>query len=215
MVCYAGVVARWNPGRPMRWEGAAPKKLKEADLLARRLRLVLFERVRLDYTLCGGTADRVLGEDRHWSTETMVTEATAASELTFTGRVGKLFFTTVRFSGAATLYGVQQVESVLFKDGEGFSKQIKRLGTTVDSVSDCLAGDISAGKKDALESVSNATGSILRQSVEVMSILDPRQILRVANDMAQKSSESVSGWVNKKGAFTEESPRLAVDVLSN
>ena len=145
----------------------------------------------------------------------MVTEATAASESTLTGSVGKLVFTTMRFSGAATLYGVQQVESALFLDGDTLSKQIKRLGTTVDSLSDCLADDISAGKKGALDSVSNATANLLRQSVEVMSILDPRQILRVANDMANKSSESVSGWMSKKGGSPEESPKLAVDVLSN
>jgi hypothetical protein len=145
----------------------------------------------------------------------MATEATAASELTLTGTVGKLVFTTMRFSGAATLYGVQQVEAALFQDGDTLSRQIKRLGTTVDSLSNCLADDISAGKKDALDSVSNATANLLRQSVEVISILDPRQILRVANDMAQKSSESVSGWVGKKADCPEESPKLAVDVLSN
>jgi hypothetical protein len=121
----------------------------------------------------------------------------------------------MRFSGAATLYGVQQVEEALFQDRDGLSTQIKRWGTTVDSLSDCLADDMSAGKKDALNSVSTATANLLRQSVEVMSILDPRQILRVANDMAQKSSESVSGWMNRKGDSSEESPRLAVDVLSN
>jgi hypothetical protein len=121
----------------------------------------------------------------------------------------------MRFSGAATLYGMQQVEAALFQDGDALSKQIRRLGTTVDSLSDCLADDISEGKKDTLDSVSNATANFLRQSVEVMSILDPRQILRVANDMAQKSSESVSGWMSKKGDSPEDSPRLAVDVLSN
>ena len=145
----------------------------------------------------------------------MVMEASAASESTLTGSMGKLLFTTMRFSGAATLFGVQQVEAVLFKEGEGFSKQIERFGTTVDSLSDCLADDISEGKQDALESVSSVTGDIVRQSFEVMSILDPREILRVANNMAQKSSESVSDWMSRKEASSEESPRLAVDVLSN
>lgn len=145
----------------------------------------------------------------------MGTETSTTSEPTLTGTVGKLIFTTMRFSGAATLYGVQQVESVIFQDAAGFSKQIKRMGTTVDSLSDCLAGDISAGKKDALESVSSATGNFVRQSVDMISILDPREILRVANNMAQKSSESVSGWLGKKESAPEESPKLAVDVLAN
>jgi hypothetical protein len=147
----------------------------------------------------------------------MVTEATAAPDATLTGSVGKLFFSTMRFSGAATLFGVQQFEAafVLLQEGEGFSRQMKRFETTVDSLSECLAGDISPGKKETLESVSSATGKFISQSFEFMSFLDPRELLRVANSMAQKSSQSVSGWVGKKDASPDEMPKLAVDVLSN
>ncbi len=147
----------------------------------------------------------------------MVTEATATSDATLTGSVGKLFFSTVRFSGAATFFGVQQFEAAftMLQAGEGFSRQIERFETTVDSLSDCLADDISPGKKEALKSVSSATGRLMRQSFEVISFLDPREILRVANNMAQKSSESVSGWISKKEPASEDSPKLAVDVLAN
>ena len=146
----------------------------------------------------------------------MVTEAAAAPDPTLTGSVGKLVFSTIRLSGAATLYGVQQFEAAftVLQGEEDISKQMERFGTTVDSLSNCLAGDISPGKKEALESVSSATGRLMRQSLEVMSFLDPREILRVANSMAQKSSESVSGWVSKKESDAAESPKLAVDVLS-
>ncbi len=147
----------------------------------------------------------------------MVTEASATSDATLTDSVGKLFFSTVRFSGAATFFGVQQFEAAftMLQAGEGFSRQIERFETTVDSLSDCLADDISPGKKEALKSVSSATGRLMRQSFEVISFLDPREILRVANNMAQKSSESVSGWISKKEPASEGSPKLAVDVLAN
>ena len=147
----------------------------------------------------------------------MVTEATATPDPTLTGSVGKLVFSTIRLSGAATLYGVQQFEAAftVLQGEEDLTKQVERFGTTVDSLSNCLAGDISPGKKEALESVSSATGRFMRQSLEVMSFLDPREILRVANSMAQKSSESVSGWVSKREDSPGESPKLAVDVLSN
>ena len=62
----------------------------------------------------------------------MVTEATATSDATLTGSVGKLFFSTVRFSGAATFFGVQQFEAAftMLQAGEGFSRQIERFETT-------------------------------------------------------------------------------------
>jgi len=147
----------------------------------------------------------------------MVDETPASPDATLTGSVGKLFFSTMRFSGAATLFGVQQFETafVLLQEGEGFSKQIERFETTVDSLSDCLAGDISPGKKEALDSVSSATGRIMRQSFEFMGFLDPRELLRVANNMAQKSTESVSGWVSRKETSPDEAPKLAVDVLAS
>jgi hypothetical protein len=147
----------------------------------------------------------------------MASEITAPSDATLTGTVGKLFFSTVRLSGAATLFGVQQVEAAftVWQDGDSLSRQIKRFETTVDSLSECLVDDISPGKKEALQSVSSATGRFMKQSFEFMSFLDPRELLRVANNMAQKSSQSVSGWVGRKDGLPDESPRLAVDVLAS
>ena len=147
----------------------------------------------------------------------MVTEAIATPDPSLTGTIGKLMFSTIRLSGAATLYGVQQFEAAftVLQGEDNISKQMERFGTTVDSLSNCLAGDISEGKKEALDSVASVTGQFVRQSAEMMSFLDPRGIMRVANSLAQKSSESVSGWVSKKEEDSAESPKLAVDVLSN
>lgn len=147
----------------------------------------------------------------------MVIEAIATPDPSLTGTIGKLVFSTIRLSGAATLYGVQQVEAAftVLQGEEDLSKQMERFGTTVDSLSKCLAGDISEGKKEALDSVASVSGQLVRQSAEVMSFLDPREILRVANSLAQKSSESVSGWVGRREEDSGDSPKLAVDVLSN
>ena len=128
----------------------------------------------------------------------------------------KLFLSTVRLSGAATLYGVQQLESAasVFQGGEGFSQQLDRLETTVNSLTQCLVEEISPSKKDALESISNITAQMVRQSFDSMMLLDPRQVFRFAGSLAQKSSETIVGWTTKKESAAEE-PRLAAEVLAS
>jgi len=147
----------------------------------------------------------------------MATETPATTGPTLTGSVEKLFFSTMRFSGAATLYSVQQLEAAVnvFEDEDGLSKQMDRFGATVESLANCLTEDISPGKKEALESISTVTGRVVRQTVEVARFLDPREILRVANNLAHKSSETMSNWMGKKEPAPEEAPKLAVDVLAN
>jgi hypothetical protein len=131
--------------------------------------------------------------------------------------VGKLFSSTMRFSGAATLYGVQQLEAAVnvFDDQDGISKQMDRFGATVESLTSCLTVDISPGKKEALESISTVTGRVVRQTFEVARFLDPREVLRVANNLARRSSETMAGWMGKKESVPDEAARLAVDVLAN
>ena len=115
------------------------------------------------------------------------------------------------------MYGVQQLEAAanVFQDEDGFSKQMDRFGATVESLATCLADDISPGKKEALESISSATGRVVRQTLEVARFLDPRELLRVANNLAHRSSETMSSWMGKKEPVPEEAPKLAVDVLAN
>ena len=147
----------------------------------------------------------------------MVTEAVETSGPTLTGSIEKLFFSTMRFSGAATLYGVQQLEAAVnvFEDEDGISRQMDQFGATVESLTNCLTDDISPGKKEALESISTVTGRVVRQTLEVARFLDPREVLRVANNLAHRSSETMSSWMGKKEPAPDEAPKLAVDVLAN
>ena len=147
----------------------------------------------------------------------MVMEATATPGPTVTASFEKLLLSTVRLSGAATLYGVQQIESAasVLQGDDSFSKQVEKFGATVESLTQCIVEEISPGKKDALDSIASVTGQVVRQSIQGASFLDPREIIRLANNLAQKSTETLSGWTRKKEPASEEKPRLAVDVLSN
>jgi len=147
----------------------------------------------------------------------MASEATAATGTTLINSFEKLFSSSVRFSGAATLYSVQQMESAfgILEGGEGFFKQMDKFGNTVELLTKSLTDDISPGKKDTLESISRATDQVVRQSFEAMSLLDPRQLFRLTDNLTQKTSETVSNWIRKKEPAPGDAPQLAVDVLAN
>lgn len=128
----------------------------------------------------------------------------------------KVLNSGVRLSGAASLYSLQQFETAVtnLQSGKGFAGQFNRVQATMDDVSKCLAAGVSQGKKDAIDSFSNLGGQIIRQGMEGISAFDPREMLRAANNLAQKSSETISHWVSRKPAAAGEEPRLAADVLA-
>jgi len=64
-------------------------------------------------------------------------------------------------------------------------------------------------------SVSSISEQVVRLSFQGMSIFDPREILRLANNLTQKSSEAVASWVGKKEPAPGEEPKLAAEVLAS
>ena len=114
------------------------------------------------------------------------------------------------------MYGLQQFETAVgnLQRGKGLSQQITNVQSAVDGVTQCLVDEVTQGKKDAIESITATGGQIIRQSWEGLSIFDPREALRAANNLAQKSSETISHWVSRKPVVAAEEPSLAADVLA-
>jgi hypothetical protein len=141
---------------------------------------------------------------------------TAEQNNALTSNFQKVLNSGVRLSGAASLYSLQQFEAAVsnIQSGKGFSEQFDKVQATVNEVSRCLAEGVSQGKKDAIESFSTLGGQIIRQGMEGMAAFDPREMLRAANNLAQKSSETISHWVSRKSSVPAEEPRLAADVLA-
>ena len=140
-----------------------------------------------------------------------------ASARSLTASYERLFLSSLRLSSAATLFGVQQVESALngWQEGGGIGKQMEQVGDTVNSLTQCLMEQISPGKRQALHSISEVSNSVMRQSIEGMRVLDPFAALKFAGNVAQKSTETVASWTKKPQPPTEEEPHLAADVLGN
>jgi hypothetical protein len=139
-----------------------------------------------------------------------------ATAATMTNNFQKVLNSGVRLSGAASLYSLQQLETAVsnMQSGKGFSDQLNKVQATMDDVTKSLVKGLSQGKKDAVESVSTLGGQIIRQGIEGLAAFDPREMLRAANNLAQKSSETISHWVSRKPGVPAEEPRLAADVLA-
>jgi hypothetical protein len=141
----------------------------------------------------------------------------AAPSGSLTTSFEKLFLSSVRLSSAATLFGVAQLETAVsgWQDGTGFGPQMNRFGNTVESLTQCLMQEVSPGKKEALDSLAEITSNMVRQSFEGMSAFDPRQAVRLATRLAQRSSDALAGWTAKPQPPAEEEPQLAADVLAS
>lgn len=142
--------------------------------------------------------------------------AGATPGASLTTNLQRAFNSGIRLSGAASMYGYQQFETAVdnLQAGRGFSEQLASVNSTVESVTQCLVGGMSEGKNKALESISSVSSQLVRQSLEGLSMFDPREMLRVANNLAQKSSETVSQWVSRKAGVQAEEPKLAAEVLA-
>ena len=143
-------------------------------------------------------------------------ENATAADITLTGNVQKILNSGVKLSGAASMYSLQQFENAIgnIQSGKGLSGQISQVQATVDDITKCLTDDMSARKREAVESFSAVGGQMIRQGMEGLSLFDPREILRAANNLAQKSTETISHWVSRKPSGAAEEPQLAADVLA-
>ena len=147
----------------------------------------------------------------------MDASSTATPGVTLTASFEKLFLSGVRLSSAATLFGVHQLETAtsLWQESGGIGKQMDRMGKTFNSLTQCLTREISHGKKEALDSIAEMTTEVVRQSIDGISLLDPRRVFRWSTSLALKSTEMITGWSGKKESPAKEEPQLAADVLAN
>ncbi|HWP84972.1 MAG TPA: hypothetical protein VNN17_07275 [Terriglobia bacterium] len=129
----------------------------------------------------------------------------------------RLFLSSVRFSSAATLFGVSQLETAVsgIPTAEGLGKQLNQLGTTVDSLTKCLLDEMSAGKREALDSFTEISTKLVNQSLDGLRFLDPWQAFRIASSLAQRSADTITDWAGGSHPPAAEEPRLAVEVLAS
>jgi hypothetical protein len=102
-------------------------------------------------------------------------------------------FSMIRFSGAVTMFGFEQVQNAMLAPADTRAA-LTRLCNTLDSMSDSLASRLDDSKKDALESMSKAQIDILDGAASAAN-LDAMN-MDTATDLLKRTSDSLAGVMN-------------------
>jgi len=120
--------------------------------------------------------------------------------------MSNLIVSMARFSTALALFGVEQLEKTMNIPGGGqdVSKSVDELETTLNSLTDVLAGKMDKKKKDTLHSVTKMTEETISRTVDSMEMMDPREMLKASTDFLQKTSDVTATRASKAAAAVEK-----------
>ena len=142
----------------------------------------------------------------------MAGDSAAAVVETIGNSFQKAVVSMVRFTSAFTLYGVEKAQDALsFRERRGLSNAVEDIGVTLDSLTESLTNRMDETDRGATRSATRIVGQVVEQSLEGLSLLDPRRALRFAAGLARTSTEAISP---SSDVTEEDEPELAVDVLT-
>ncbi len=106
----------------------------------------------------------------------------------------ELMFSMMRFSGAITMFGMEQVQNAISAPTNTRAALV-RLCNTLDSMSESLASKLDAPKRTALDSMSKSQLDIWDNTASAVK-LDAAN-LDTASDLMKKASESLAGIIGR------------------
>lgn len=117
-----------------------------------------------------------------------------------------LIISMMRFSAAVTLFGMEQLQNSLnvVEGEEDLSKTMERFEKALDSLTDVLVNRIDDKKKDTLKSVTKMSEDVVNRTVDGMTMVDPREMLKATNDLIQKTTDVTAEWVSKAASAVEK-----------
>ncbi len=104
----------------------------------------------------------------------------------------ELISSLMRFSGAVTMFGVEQVQNAVGAPADTRAA-IARLIETLDSMSESLISKIDEPKRAVHESMSKAQNEVLDRNFHAVN-------LNGADELMQKTSESLSSGLTRSAA---------------
>lgn len=125
----------------------------------------------------------------------------------------KAIVSMVRLSSAFALYGIDQLQTAISPQG-GTGVATNDFRVVLDSMTESLQERMGQSNRDAVKSTARIVERVVEQSLEGLSLMDPRRVLRVANNLVQKSSEVMFNWSGNEEPI-EDKPELAVEVLTS
>jgi hypothetical protein len=112
----------------------------------------------------------------------------------------ELIASMMRFSGAVTMFGLEQVQNAVSAPADT-QVALTRLCNTLDAMAKSLASKLDGPKRAAFESISKTQTDMLDRTADVIN-------LDAAGELMRKTSESLSSAVGRsngrKGPAPEE-----------
>src|SRR5262249_54870387 len=106
----------------------------------------------------------------------------------------ELIFSMMRFSGAITMFGLEQVQNAMLAPADTRTALL-RVRESLDAMSGALASKLDDSKKTALDSMSRAQIDILDRTTSAVN-LDTVIYMDTATDLLAKTTESLAGVMN-------------------
>lgn len=103
----------------------------------------------------------------------------------------ELIDSAARFTAAATIFGLQELENALDSLIESKPNRNK-LRESLDNITGAIASELNADHKPTLKSVTQFSDEWVDRTFRAVSAFDGRGVLRTANDAVRKTADALS-----------------------
>ena len=107
----------------------------------------------------------------------------------------ELINSIVRLSAAATMYGMQQVQTTV--GGFDTKESIDNLRSVIDGVTATLTAKLDENKKSTVDSISNASSEVVGRTWTVLNVdaMKPKEVANTASDFVRRTSDAFSSII--------------------
>jgi hypothetical protein len=107
----------------------------------------------------------------------------------------ELINSIVRLSAAATMYGMQQVQTTV--GGFDTKDSIDNLRSVIDGVTATLTAKLDENKKSTVDSISNAGSEVVGRTWTVLNVdaMKPKEVANTASDFVRRTSDAFSSII--------------------
>ncbi|MCU1329842.1 MAG: hypothetical protein JWN34_5212 [Bryobacterales bacterium] len=107
----------------------------------------------------------------------------------------ELINSIVRLSAAATMYGMQQVQTTV--GGFDTKESLDNLRSVIDGVTATLTAKLDENKKSTVDSISNAGNEVVSRTWTVLNVdaMKPKEVADSASDFVRRTSDAFSSMI--------------------
>jgi len=123
----------------------------------------------------------------------------------------ELINSIVRLSAAATMYGMQQMQSTV--SGFDSRESMDSLRNVIDTMSQALTDKLDENKRSTVESISNAGSEVVGRTLTALNVesMNPKDVANTASEIVRRTTDTFSSLI-RTGKVAE--PQAAEEVLA-